>query len=173
MAGTSDGHAFKCGRLGRKVFLVITVPELKDAQSMAPQSLNSLRELSTLHNAYHKFGLDILAFPCDQLGSQATGGSGRKTRDTSDFCEKMGIDYRIADKVQVNGADAHPVFKLLKQHGPDIRGNFQTSFLIVCNEDRCTIHRFDKLQPRALGWRIEELLNFSDESFLLSNAIGA
>lgn len=173
MAATCEGHAFKFGRLGRKVTLVITVPELKDAQSMAPQSINGLRELTTLHNAYHKFGLEILAFPCDQLGSQANVGSGRKSRDKNDWCEKMGIDFRIMEKVQANGADAHPVFKLLKQHGPDIRGNFQTSFLIVCNEDRCTIRRFDKLQPRALGWRIEELLNFSDEDLLLNNAIAA
>lgn len=134
---------------------------------MTPQSITSLKELTTLHNAYHKLGLEILAFPCDQFSSQANSGKGRKSRDKDDLCEKMGIAFRMMDKVNVNGAETHSVFSLLKQQGPDIRGNFQTSFLVVCNGDCCTVHRFDGLQPRALGWRIEELLRESDEVALL------
>lgn len=137
---------------------------------MTPQSITSLRELTSLHNAYSKFGLEILAFPCDQFSRHANAGSGRKSRDQSDYCQKMGIDYRMMEKVSVNGADAHPVFRLLKQQGPDIRGNFQTAFLVFCDGDRCTIRRFDGLQPRALGWRIEELLSVSDVEPFLNSA---
>jgi len=61
-------------------------------------------------------------------------------------------------KTDVNGMEEHPVYRLLKHGGHDIRGNFQTSFLVACSNERCKVYRFDGLPPRALRSRIEDLL---------------
>ncbi|MCA1968009.1 MAG: glutathione peroxidase [Rhizobium sp.] len=76
--------------------------------------------------------LVVLGFPCNQFGGQEPGGEG----EIKAFCE---INYKIGfplfAKVEVNGANAHPLFKYLTHEVPGILGteaikwNF-TKFLI-------------------------------------------
>lgn len=128
---------------------------------MTPQSFTLFKELSALHNQYHAYGVEILAFPCDQFSTHASG-SIRESVSGNMWCERMGFDFHIMQKLNVNGAQEHPVYTMLKRGGPDIRGNFQTSFLVACKGERCRICRFDGLPPRALRSRIDTLLNELD-----------
>jgi glutathione peroxidase-family protein len=138
------------------VTLVINVA---DARNQTPQSLNNLKELVQLHQDCGSCGLEILAFPSDQFRSfKGTGSS-----NASALKAKVDSGFHLMDNVCVNGAEEHPVFAFMKHGGPEIRGDFQTAFLIKCRGDHCKIRRYDDKPPRALRARIEELFPNSGE----------
>jgi glutathione peroxidase len=161
-ATTSKGEVFSFARLAQKVTVVINVAEPRSSQNVTPQSLTLFKELGALHNEYRDYGVEILAFPCDQFSGHASDST-RKSGGESTWCERMGFDFHVMQQLDVNGAQEHPVYKVLKRGGPDVRGNFQTSFLVACGKDeRCRVSRFDGLPPRALRSRIDELLSELD-----------
>lgn len=170
-AVTCHGQFFGFASLEQKITIVINVAEPRDpSQNVNPQHITNFKELAALYDQYHDCGLEILAFPCDQLGSH-TSENVRKSFDVSAWCKKMGFKFCMMQKVDVNGVQEHPVYTLLKQQGPDIRGNFQTSFLVLCNGDRCKICRFDGLAPRALRSRIDAFLNELEDEAVSSSTM--
>jgi glutathione peroxidase len=87
--------------------------------------------LQRLHESYADQGFAVLGFPCDQFGGQEPG-----TEDQiAAFCEnEYGVTFPMFAKVEVNGEDAHPLFKWLKGEqrgvlGDAIKWNF-TKFLV-------------------------------------------
>ena len=63
--------------------------------------------LETLYRQYKDQGLVVLGFPCNQFGAQEPGSAA----DIAAFCEKnYGVSFPLFDKVDVNGANAHPLF---------------------------------------------------------------
>lgn len=87
--------------------------------------------LEALYRKYRDRGFVVLAFPCNQFGQQEPGGAD----DIAATCQvNYGVSFPVFAKVDVNGPDAHPLFKLLTATkpgllGPWIRWNF-TKFLI-------------------------------------------
>jgi len=76
-------------------------------------------ELQSLYDEYKHRGLEILAFPCNQFGNQESGTNA----DIKSFCNlNFNVTFKIFDKVDVNGANASPVFDYLKQKSPGIMG---------------------------------------------------
>ncbi|XP_060173100.1 probable glutathione peroxidase 8 isoform X3 [Lycium barbarum] len=80
------------------------------------------------------FGLEILAFPCNQFGEEEPG-----TNDQIlDFvCTRFKSDFPIFDKIEVNGENASPLYKFLKSgnwgiFSDDIQWNF-AKFLVDNN----------------------------------------
>lgn len=68
-------------------------------------------QLQALHAQYAEKGLRILAFPCNQFGSQEPGTDAEvKQFATSRF----GVTFDMFSKINVNGDDAHPLYKYLK-----------------------------------------------------------
>ena len=68
-------------------------------------------ELEALYGKYHDSGLEILDFPCNQFGQQAPG----TIEEIHQFCTaNFDIHFPQFDKVDVNGADASPLFTFLK-----------------------------------------------------------
>jgi glutathione peroxidase len=67
-----------------------------------------------LEAAYRKYkaaGLVVLGFPCDQFGHQEPGTDAEIQR----FCTSTyDVTFPMFSKVNVNGADAHPLFQFLK-----------------------------------------------------------
>merc|ERR1739848_160214 len=53
------------------------------------------------------------------------------------------------EKVHVNGAQEHAVYKMLKQGGEDIKWNFYSKFLVSCYDRSCSIQRYDNILPQA------------------------
>lgn len=88
--------------------------------------------LQALYNQYQDRGLVVLGFPCNQFGQQEPGGA----NEIKSFCEtRFGVTFPLFQKVEVNGDNAHPLFKFLTQAAPGIFGtqgikwNF-TKFLV-------------------------------------------
>ena len=69
-------------------------------------------ELEALYEKYHEQGLEILDFPCNQFGSQAPG----TIQEIHEFCTaNYDIHFPQFDKIDVNGADQHPLYAWLKE----------------------------------------------------------
>lgn len=88
--------------------------------------------LEALHQQYGSKGLVVLGFPCNQFGNQDPGTDG----EISSFCQlNYGVSFPIMAKIDVNGANAHPLFTWLCAEAPGLLGsksvkwNF-TKFLI-------------------------------------------
>src|SRR5690606_27168787 len=76
--------------------------------------------------------LVVLGFPCDQFGHQEPGNE----QEIKDFCSlNYGVTFPMFGKIDVNGADAHPLYQWLKSARPGVLGtevikwNF-TKFLV-------------------------------------------
>ena len=115
--------------------------------------------LETLYAKYHKKGLDVLGFPCNQFGAQEPG-----TEDEiAQFCElNFGVTFPLFAKVDVNGDDAAPLFKYLKAEKPGLLGieaitwNF-TKFL-VDRKGRVLARYAPQDTPESLAADIEKAL---------------
>ncbi|MGA9027762.1 MAG: glutathione peroxidase [Steroidobacteraceae bacterium] len=98
--------------------------------------------LEALYRKYHGRGLEVLGFPCDQFGHQEPGDEAA----IKSFCSlTYGVSFPMFAKIEVNGAQAHPLFKYLKEARPGLLGseaikwNF-TKFLV--GRDGVPIMRF-------------------------------
>jgi glutathione peroxidase len=70
----------------------------------------------------------VIGFPCNQFGNQEPG----TTEEIKTFCTNVyGITFPISQKVEVNGPNAHPVYKYLKESSDitNIGWNFE-KFLV-------------------------------------------
>lgn len=77
-------------------------------------------ELQELYAKYGEKGFAVLAFPCNQFGSQESGSNA----EIKKFCDlKFNISFPVFQKVDVNGKDTHPLFKYLKEELPGILGS--------------------------------------------------
>merc|ERR1712151_239999 len=56
----------------------------------------------------------------------------------------------MGEKIDVNGPSTHPVYKVLKQTGGEIKWNFFSKFLVSCDAKVCRIGRFDNAMPKDL-----------------------
>jgi len=88
--------------------------------------------LEAVYQQFKERGVSVLGFPCNQFGQQEPG----QADEIGAFCEKnYGVTFPLFAKVDVNGDQAHPLFKQLKQDAPGILGtqaikwNF-TKFLV-------------------------------------------
>ena len=91
--------------------------------------------LEKLFQKYKDKGLVILGFPCNQFGNQEKGTSD----EIQEFCQmNYGVSFPMFEKIEVNGKNAHPLFKFLKSKlsggllGSKIKWNF-TKFLVDKN----------------------------------------
>ncbi|SEU12781.1 glutathione peroxidase [Paenibacillus sp. NFR01] len=89
-------------------------------------------ELQKLYERYKEAGFTVLGFPCNQFGGQEPGTS----EEAAEFCQvNYGVGFPVFAKIDVNGAEAHPLFAYLKGQQPgagessDIAWNF-TKFLV-------------------------------------------
>ncbi len=115
--------------------------------------------LEKLYEQYKDKGLEILGFPCNQFGKQDPGSNEQIT----EFCElNYGVTFPMFQKVDVNGDDAHPLFKHLKEEAPGLLGtqaikwNF-TKFLVDKNGN--VVQRFaPKDTPEKIEAEVRKLL---------------
>jgi len=120
---------------------------------------NQYQGLQELHDAYHEQGLEILAFPCNQFKQQEKGSNA----DIKSFCDlHFNIKFHLLSKIDVNGANAHPLFDFLKTQAPGILGsksikwNF-TKFLV--NKEGQVVKRFATItKPYKLEPYIKNLI---------------
>ncbi|WP_374639391.1 glutathione peroxidase [Hydrogenophaga sp.] len=76
--------------------------------------------LEKLHQTYGGKGLAVLGFPCNQFGSQDPGSN----EEIGAFCQRnYGVSFPMMSKIEVNGADAHPLYRWLTAEAPGILGS--------------------------------------------------
>ncbi len=115
--------------------------------------------LEALYQQYKDRGLIILGFPCNQFAGQDPGTN----EEILNFCQvNYGVTFPMFDKINVNGADAHPLFEYLKKEAPGALGltavkwNF-TKFLV--DREGKVVERFaPDFDPARLAAHIEALL---------------
>ncbi|MEI2399144.1 MULTISPECIES: glutathione peroxidase [Paenibacillus] len=76
-----------------------------------------------LQEVYDKFkdrGFEVLGFPSNQFAGQEPGES----EDIAEFCEiNYGVTFPMYEKINVNGNEAHPLFKYLSKEAPGVLGS--------------------------------------------------
>jgi len=102
--------------------------------------------LESVYQKYSPQGLVVCGFPCNQFGGQEPGTDA----EIKQFCTgKYDVTFPMFDKLEVNGANRHPLYVALagstSPFPGDIRWNF-TKFLI--DRDGKIVARFDsKVKP--------------------------
>jgi glutathione peroxidase len=120
-----DGEQKRLGDYKGKALLVVNVAS---QCGLTPQYAG----LQQLYDDYAVRGLEVLAFPCNQFGSQEPGTAD----EIKTFCESsFGVTFPLFEKIDVNGPNRHPLYAELTQvsdakgHDGDIRWNFE-KFLV-------------------------------------------
>jgi glutathione peroxidase len=124
-AKTIDGKDQSLRQYAGKVALVVNVA----SQCGLTPHYGGLEEL---YESYKDRGLVVLGFPCNQFGGQEPGTEG----EIKTFCEtNFGVTFPMFAKIDVNGANAHPLYQWLKSEKAGLLGteaikwNF-TKFLV-------------------------------------------
>jgi len=116
--------------------------------------------LQTLQESYQARGFDVLGFPCNQFGKQEPGDADQ----IGTFCEsRFHVSFPMFEKIDVNGAGAHPLYKWLTSEKPGLLGtqaikwNF-TKFLV--RRDGSIFKRYaPTTKPEEIRADIEALLS--------------
>ncbi len=130
-----NGKSVKLSQYKGKALLIVNTAS---ACGFTPQ----FGGLEELHKQYGKQGLVVLGFPCNQFGAQDAGSND----EIASFCQlNFGVTFPMMAKVDVNGANATPLFNWLCAEAPGLLGskaikwNF-TKFLV--GKDGQVIKRF-------------------------------
>ncbi|GHJ90010.1 hypothetical protein NliqN6_6412 [Naganishia liquefaciens] len=115
--------------------------------------------LQKLHEDYKDRGLVVIGFPCDQFGGQEPGND----EEIMQTCElNHGVDFTLAKKSDVNGANMNEVFAWIKSRKASLGGtstvkwNFEKALI---SKDGELINRYLSLKtPDALRPDIEKAL---------------
>jgi glutathione peroxidase len=151
-AAAINGELVGLGRYHGKVLLIVnTASEC----GFTPQ----YKGLEEVYQQFRDRGFEVLGFPCNQFGKQEPGTAD----EIHAFCERnYGVTFPLFSKVEVNGDNAHPLFRHLKEAAPGVFGtegikwNF-TKFLI--NRDGSVYKRYaPQTKPEELIGDIEKLL---------------
>ena len=146
------GKPVKLDRYKDKVLLVVNVAS---KCGFTPQ----YKGLEALYKQYYGKGLEILGFPCNQVGAQEPGNE----EEIAQFCElNYGVTFPLFAKVDVNGNGAAPVYQYLKAAKPGLLGseaikwNF-TKFL-VDRKGKVVARYAPNDTPESLAADVEKLL---------------
>jgi glutathione peroxidase len=112
-AESIDGSPVKLDQYRGKPLLIVNTAS---ACGFTPQ----FGGLEKLHQTYGKRGLVVLGFPCNQFGSQDPGSND----EIATFCQRnYGVSFPMMSKVDVNGAQAHPLYAWLAAEAPGLLGS--------------------------------------------------
>lgn len=147
-----DGQTVPLDRYRGQVLLIVNTAS---ACGFTPQ----FGGLEQLHQTYGPRGLVVLGFPCNQFGSQDPGSNA----EIAGFCQRnYGVSFPMMAKIEVNGTEAHPLYRWLTAEAPGLLGskaikwNF-TKFLV--GRDGRVIRRYAPQDaPQKLAGDIEAAL---------------
>ncbi len=123
-----DGKEQSLGDYKDKAMLIVNVAS---KCGFTPQYTG----LEALYEKFRDKGLVVLGFPCDQFGHQEPGDEA----EIKNFCSlNYDVKFPLFAKIDVNGANTHPLYKYLKHEAKGLLGsesikwNF-TKFLVDKN----------------------------------------
>jgi glutathione peroxidase len=149
---TIDDQAKTLGDFADQALLIVNVAS---RCGFTPQYAG----LEALQRRFRDRGFAVLGFPCDQFGHQEPGDEA----EIAKFCSlNYDVTFPLFAKTEVNGPNAHPLFKALKKEAPGLLGtgaikwNF-TKFLLDRKHD--VVRRYAPTdKPDSLGLDIEAVL---------------
>lgn len=144
-----NGQSLSLSQLQGKVMLIVNTAS---ACGFTPQ----LSGLEKIHQTYKEQGLAVLGFPCNQFGNQDPASN----EVIANFCQvNYGVSFTMMQKIDVNGANAHPLYQWLCAEAPGLLGskaikwNF-TKFLV--GRDGRVIKRYASMdKPEKIAHDIE------------------
>ena len=163
MSTVSDGiYGFSAETLGGAT---VTLDKYRDKVMLIVNTASECgftpqyKGLQELYQQFAARGFEVLGFPCNQFGKQEPGDA----EQIGSFCEKnFGVTFQMFAKIEVNGANAHPLYKYLKDKEPGLLGieaikwNF-TKFLV--DRKGQVVKRYGpQTKPEAITDDIEKLL---------------
>jgi glutathione peroxidase len=141
-ARTIDGTEQKLDAYRGKTLLIVNVAS---KCGFTPQ----YKGLEDLYRKHKEQGLVVLGFPCDQFGHQEPGDEA----EIRNFCSmNYEVSFPLFAKIEVNGDNAHPLYKYLKSEEKGILGtsgikwNF-TKFLV--NKNGEVLKRYGSIDTPA------------------------
>lgn len=150
-ANKVNGKEIKMDEYKGKVLLIVNTAS---KCGLTPQ----LEGLENLYKEYKDKNFEILGFPCNQFANQDPGTN----KEISEFCLiNYGVTFNMFEKIDVNGQNAHQIYKFLKENakgtfGSEIKWNF-TKFLI--DKEGNVIKRYAPITtPEKIKSDIEKLL---------------
>ena len=114
------------------------------------------KELVLLQNAFVRGDFRVLAFPCNQFGSQEptrNSAIARFARDT------YSVNFPMFSKIKVSGEDAHPLYKFLARTARDTAPEWNFYKYLV---DRAGVVREvwpSRVSPMRLYGQIDQIVN--------------
>ncbi|MDF2882079.1 MAG: glutathione peroxidase [Clostridiaceae bacterium] len=104
----TSGNEISLGEYKGKVLLIVNTAT---GCGFTPQ----YEALENLYKKYKEQGFEILDFPCNQFLNQAPGTN----EEIVSFCQlKYGVTFKTFSKIKVNGENADPLYKFLKEEVP-------------------------------------------------------
>jgi glutathione peroxidase len=147
-----SGQEVSMGEYKGKVLLIVNTAS---KCGFTPQ----FKELEDLYEEYKDQGFEVLGFPCNQFMNQDPAGNG----EINSFCQlNYGVTFTMFEKIDVNGKDAHPIYKFLRSQekgllSDKVKWNF-TKFL-VDSEGNVFKRYAPTTAPMSIKEDIEGLLN--------------
>ncbi|UIR58003.1 glutathione peroxidase [Sphingobacterium sp. SRCM116780] len=128
-----DGKEIKMSSFkGKKILIVNTASKCGFTKQY--------KDLQELYSLYGK-DLVIIGFPANNFGNQEPGTNG----DIQEFCQQnYGVEFLMAEKVDVKGDGIAPLFKYLtSQENPDFQGEIKWNFeKFLIDENGKLVHRY-------------------------------
>ncbi|HET7921572.1 MAG TPA: glutathione peroxidase [Gammaproteobacteria bacterium] len=148
---TLDGAQETLERYRGQVLLIVNVAS---RCGFTPQYAG----LEALYRQYRERGFAVLGFPCNQFGHQEPGNSA----EIRQFCTlNYAVSFPMYARIEVNGANAHPLYRFLKTERRGILGtsgikwNF-TKFLV--GRDGRVLKRYStRTEPARIGAMLDRL----------------
>ena len=150
-----DGRTVSLAEFKDRVLLIVNTAS---KCGYTPQ----LAGLEQLYRSFKDRGFTVLGFPSNQFGAQEPGTEA----EIGAFCEKnYGVSFPLFAKIDVNGPNAHPLYRFLRKEKPGtfgifganaIRWNF-TKFLV--DRRGKVVGRYGSAKgPKSLAGAIVRLL---------------
>ena len=81
--------------------------------------------LEQLYQRYAGRGLVVLGIPCNQFAGQEPGSD----EEIRSFCSlNYGVSFPLSAKLEINGPQRHPLYRLLAGEGADFPGDITWNF---------------------------------------------
>ena len=150
-----DGRAVSLREFAGRVLLIVNTAS---QCGFTPQYAG----LERLYQTYRSRGLEVLGFPCNQFGAQEPGTA----EQIGAFCQRnYGVSFPMFAKIDVNGTNAHPIYRFLRRSKPGIFGPFGSGSIkwnftkFLADRSGKVVGRYGSAtKPEALAVPIEELL---------------
>ncbi|WP_165667190.1 glutathione peroxidase [Metapseudomonas otitidis] len=133
-----DGQELPLAPYKGKVVLVVNVAS---RCGLTPQYAG----LEKLHQQFQDRGFSVLGVPCNQFAAQEPGSE----EEIREFCTlNYGVTFPLGSKMDVNGTNRHPLYRLLAGEGAEFPGDITWNFeKFLVGKDGRVLARFSSRTP--------------------------